>query len=117
MHHPDAHKAGVCLDCKDHPGECSPDHAYQEKLPEEVRAQRKLRASVSAVTGSSLGEILLGMQRMATDDPIEGALYLYASACAINVRGDRHVWNVNYVRRRYDDLKALVDNYQEKHAA
>ena len=63
------------------------NHAYIDRL--------------SGLTGVSKSEILRTADRLEMqDDLLLAAWYAHATGLAINVRSDRHLWNLNHARRR-----------------
>lgn len=58
---------------------------------------------VSEFSGVTIRQIQLGMKKAETEDPLLGACYFHASTLAVNVKGDRHGWNLKRARTMYDN--------------
>jgi hypothetical protein len=57
------------------------------------------------VTGVGLSEIRRGMEEMPTNDPLLAACYAAADGLAVNIKSDRHAWNVERAKATAADLR------------
>jgi hypothetical protein len=65
------------------------------------------------LTGVGIAQIRQGMEAMSTSDPLLGACYAAAAGLAVNIKGDRHAWNVDYATTTAADLIARAEGRAE----